>query len=109
MPLCLDFLSVFEGEPYIVLAEDGDEVHQPTPKGSIEFIYQVSLRQGSQKGFDGSPSGLFVADCLVQGFISSLGCVEPFRQPIIAFFVFHLVECDMSVDSYESLLNIVMK
>ena len=58
LPLYTDFLSVFEGEPYIILAEDGDEVHQPTPKDSIEFIYQVSLRQGSQKGFDGSPSGL---------------------------------------------------
>ena len=57
------------GKPHIVLAVDGDKVHQPTPKDRVEFIHQVSLRQGFQKGFDGSPSGLFAADCLIQRFI----------------------------------------
>ena len=76
MCLHVDFLPVFEGEPYIILAVDGHEVYQPTPKGSIEFIHQVSLRQGLQKGFDGSPSGLFAADCLIQRFIPGLRRTE---------------------------------
>ena len=62
MFLCLNFHSVAEGESHIVLAVDGDKVHQSAPKSGVEFIHQVSLRQGFQKGFDGSPSGLFAAD-----------------------------------------------
>ncbi len=84
MGLGPDFLPIFEGKPHIVLAVDGDKVHQPTPKGSVEFIYQASLRQGFQKGFDGGPSGLFAADCLIQEFIPGLGCVESSGQSVIS-------------------------
>ena len=109
MPLCLDFLSVFEGEPYIVLAEDGDEIHQSAPEGGIEFVHQVGFCKGGKESFNRCPAELLAMDSIIDCIKPCLGCVEPFRQLIVAFFVFHLVECDMIVDSYESLLNIVMK
>ena len=97
MCLHVDFLPVFEGKSHIVLVVDGNKVHQTTPKASLKFVHQVSLRQGFQKGFNGGASGLLATDGLVQGFVSCLGSIEPCGQSIIAFLVFDLVEGNMSV------------
>ena len=77
MCLYVDFLPIFEGEPHIVLAADGHIIHQSTPKAGLKFVYQISLHQGFQKGFDGGASGLLATDGLVQGFVPSLGGIEP--------------------------------
>ena len=39
MPLCSDFLSVFEGEPHIIFSVDGYEIHQSAPEGGIEGVH----------------------------------------------------------------------
>ena len=96
-PLRPDFLSVLESEPYIVLAVDGHEVHQSAPKGCVEGVHQIGIFEGGKEIFNRSPAGLLAADGFVQGFVPCLCGVESLRQPVIAFFVFHLVECHMSV------------
>ena len=96
-PLSLDFLSVLESEPHIVLAVDGHKIHQSAPEGGIEGVHQFSLCQGFEESLNLCPAGLLAADGFIQGFVPSLGGVEPFRQPIVAFLVFHLVEGHMSV------------
>lgn len=79
MSLCSDFLPVLESEPHIVLAVDGDEIHQSAPKGGIEGVHQVGIREGGKEGFNLCPTGLLAADGLIQSLVSSLGGVEPFR------------------------------
>ena len=99
-PLSLDFLSVFEGEPHIVLAVHRGKVHQSAPKGCIEGVHQVGFFEGGKEIFNRCPAGLLTADGLIQGFIPGLGCVEPSSQSVIAFLVFHLVEGNMSIFVY---------
>lgn len=92
MGLCSDFLPVFEGEPHIVFAVDGHIIHQSAPKAGLELVHQFSLCQGFEESLYLCPAGLLAADGFIQGFVPSLGSVEPCRQPIIAFLVFDLVE-----------------
>lgn len=92
MCLHVDFLPIFEGEPYIVFAVDGHKVHQSAPKGGLKLVYQFSFPQGFEEGFNRCSAGLLTADGLIQGFISSLCGVEPCSQPIVAFLVFDLVK-----------------
>lgn len=63
MPLCSDFLSVFESEPHIALAVDGDEVHHSAPKGSIKPVYQVCFCEGGKKGFNRCFAGPLAVQC----------------------------------------------
>ena len=49
LPLCSDFLSVFEGEPHIVLAVDGYEIHQSAPEGCVEGVHQVGIFEGGKE------------------------------------------------------------
>ena len=77
MCLHVDFLPIFEGEPYIILAVDGHIIHQSAPKGSLELVHQFSLFQDFEKGFNLCPARLLAADGLVQGFVPSLGGIEP--------------------------------
>ena len=85
--LSLDFLSVFEGEPHIVLAVDSYEIHQSTPEGCIEGVHQVGIFEGGKEILNRCSAGLLAADGLIQGFVPSLGGIEPFCQPIVAFLV----------------------
>ena len=97
LPLCSEFLSVFEGEPHILLAVDGHEIYQSAPEGGIEGVHQFSLCQGFEESLDLCPARLLAADGLIQDFVPSLGSIEPCGQPVIAFLVFDLVEGNMSV------------
>lgn len=97
LSLCPDFLSVLESEPHIVLAVDGHEVNQSAPEGGIEGVHQIGLSKGGKKGLNGSSARLLAADGFIQGFVPCLCGVESLRQPVIAFLVFYLVECHMSV------------
>lgn len=97
MPLCSDFLSVFEGEPHIVLAVDGHEIDQSAPKGGLELIHQFSLCQGFEESLNRCSAGLLTVDGLIQGFISSLGGIESCSQPIVTFLIFELVKSNMGV------------
>ena len=76
---------------------DGHEIHQSAPEGDIEGVHQFSLCQGFEESLNLCLAGLLAADGFIQGFVPSLGGVEPCRQPIIAFLVFDLVEGYMSV------------
>ena len=97
MSLCSDFLSIFESEPHIVFSVDGYKIHQSAPEDGIESVHQFSLCQGFEESLNLCPAGLLAADGFIQGFVPSLGGVEPFCQPIVAFLAFHLVEGYMSV------------
>ena len=107
VPLCPDFLSVFEGEPHIVLAVDGHIIHQSAPKGGLKLVNQFSLCQSFKEVFNRCPAGLLAADGLVQGFVPRLASIEPCGQSIIAFLVFDLVEGNMSifVDAKETVIS----
>lgn len=105
----MNLLSILKGESHIILSVDCGIIHQSAPEGGIEFVHQVGFCKGGKESFNRCPAELLAMDSIIDCIKPCLGCVEPFRQPIVAFFVFHLVECDMIVDSYESLLNIVMK
>lgn len=96
-PLSLDFLSVFECEPHIILAVYGYEIYQPAPEGGLKLVHQFSLCQGFEESFNLCSAGLFAADGLIQGFVSSLGSIEPCGQPVIAFLVLNMVESNMSI------------
>ena len=76
LPLCSDFLSVFEGEPHIIFSVDGYEIHQSAPEGGIEGVHQFSLCQGFEESLYLCPAGLLAADGFIQGFVSTLGGVE---------------------------------
>ena len=107
VPLCPDFLSVFEGEPHIVLAVDSHIIHQSAPKGGLKLVNQFSLCQSFKEVFNRCPAGLLAADGLVQGFVPRLASIEPCGQSIIAFLVFDLVEGNMSifVDAKETVIS----
>lgn len=49
LPLCSDFLSVFEGEAHIVLAANSYEIYQSAPKSGIEVVHQVGICEGGKK------------------------------------------------------------
>lgn len=65
MCLHVDFLPIFEGEPYIILAVDGHIIHQSAPKGSLKLVHQFSLFQDFKKGFNLCPARLLATDGLV--------------------------------------------
>ena len=81
LPLCSDFLSVFEGEPHIFLAVDSHEIEQTAPKGGLKLLYQFGFPQGFKERFNRCSAGLLTADGLIQGFIPSLGGIESCSQP----------------------------
>lgn len=60
--LSLNFLSVLEGAPHIVLAVDGHEIHRSTPEGCIEGIHQTGFGKGDKKCLNGCPAGLLAAE-----------------------------------------------
>ena len=69
--LSLDFQSVLEGEPYIVFAVDGHEVHQSAPKGGVESVHQVGVFEGGKEILNRCSAGLLAADDLIQGFVQA--------------------------------------
>lgn len=97
MFLCLNFHSVAEGNPNIVCGVNCHKIYQSAPKGGVKGVHQVGFCKSGKEGFDGCPARLLATDGLVQGFMPSLGGIEPCGQPIIAFLVFNLVEGYMSV------------
>lgn len=87
MPLCPDFLSVFEGEPHIVLSVDGHEIHQSAPEGDIKGVHQFSLCQGFEESLNLCPAGLLAMDGIFDCLKPSFGSVKPCCQTIITFLV----------------------
>lgn len=61
MCLNVDFLPIFEGEPYIILTVDGHIIHQSAPKGSFELVHQFRLFQDFEKGFNLCPARLLAS------------------------------------------------
>ena len=84
MPLCSDFLPVFEGEPYIVLTVDGYEIHESAPEWGIEFVHQVSSCEGGKEGFNRCLAGPLTVDGIFDRIEPCFGliCLSYKNKPI---------------------------
>lgn len=93
MGLCLDFLSVFEGEADVVDAVDGSEVHHAVPAFKGELCQCIRhLFKGIQEGSHVGAGRLLFLNLGGDFFQSGLGPVEALYQAVVAFLVFGLVQ-----------------
>lgn len=98
--LCLDFLSVLEGEADVVDAVDGGEVHHAVPafKGELrQCIWH--LFKGIQEDSHVGAGRLLFLNLGGDFFQSGLGPVEAMHQAVVAFLVFGLVQSGAGVRS----------
>jgi len=98
MGLCLNFLSVLEGEADIVEAVDGGEIHQRVPVLQLELGERI--RQGLEaldEGFNISSLGLHPIQLRNDGLKALLGGFKALGQVVVAFLVFRLVKGDVGI------------
>lgn len=98
MGLCLNFLSVLEGDADIFCAVDGGVIHQRMPAFSAELGECVrQFLKGLEEGFNVGSLQLHLLKLGHDRLQALLGGIKPVRQAVIAFLVFHLVEGDVGV------------
>lgn len=98
MELCLNFLSVFEGEADVVGTVDSGVIHQRVPVFQFELCERV--RQGFEalkEGFDVGSLGLHPIQLGHNRLKALLGGFKALGQAVVAFLVFCLVKGDMGV------------
>lgn len=98
MELCLNFLSVFEGEADIVGAVDGSVIHQRVP------VFQLELGERVRQGLEALKEGVNVGSLDLHPIQfchnrpkALLGGLKVLGQVVVAFLVFCLAKGDMSV------------
>ncbi|RBS30567.1 hypothetical protein EB14_02395 [Enterococcus faecium] len=98
MGLCLDFLSILEGEADIVGAVNGGVIHQRVPVFQLELGERI--RQGLEaldEGFNVGSLGLHPIQLCHNRLKALLGGFKAFGQIVVAFLVFSLVEGDVGI------------
>ena len=98
MGLCLNFLSVLEGEADVVNAVDSGEVHHAMPAFKGELCQCIRhLFKGIQEGSHVGAGRLLLLNLGGDFFQSGLGPVEALYQAVVAFLVFGLVQSGAGV------------
>ena len=98
MELCLNFLSVLEGEADVVSAVDGGVIHQRVP--IFQFELGESVRQGLEAfkaGFNVGSLGLHPIQLRHNRLKALLGGFKALGQDVVAFLIFGLVKGDVGV------------